>query len=81
MTIICTRTPAGLDAGEAAHFEALAAHKREAAAQVGGNPQWAAQQCAEAAGLDALAAALRDPAARDVARASRGSWWGDRAAR
>ncbi len=67
MSLVCTRAPAGLDAGEAEYLEGLAAHKREAAARSpGADPLWLAQQRAEAAGLDALAAALRDPNARDV---------------
>lgn len=72
MTVICTKAPASLDAGDAEHFDAMAAHKRETAAMADGNPLWTAQQQAEAAGLDALAAALRDPAARGVPALQKG---------
>ncbi len=72
MSLVCTRAPTGLNAGEAEYLEGLAAHKREAAAQASTNPLWAAQQRAEAAGLDALAAALRDPNARGVPALHRG---------
>ena len=55
---------AGLAAGDAEVFDAIAAAKRASA--VGTDPVWAAQANAEAAGLEALAASLRDPAARGL---------------
>jgi len=58
-------TPAGLTAADAEWFEQLAASRRGAAEGIK-NPAWIAQYNAEAAGLDALAAALRDPTARGV---------------
>ena len=54
----------GLAAGDAEVFDAIAAAKRASA--VGTDPVWAAQANAEAAGLEALAASLRDPAARGL---------------
>ena len=64
MTIPKT-TPAGLTAADAEWFEQLAASRR--AANVGvNNPAWTAQNDAEAFGLEAMAAALRDPTARGV---------------
>ena len=64
MTIPKT-TPTGLTAADAEWFEQLAASRR--AANVGvNNPAWTAQNDAEAFGLEAMAAALRDPAARGV---------------
>ncbi len=51
-----------LTAGDAEWFDQVAAGKRETAA-ASGNPAHAAQLAAEAAGVEALAARLRDPAA------------------
>jgi hypothetical protein len=62
---------AGLSAADAAWFDALAVEKR-AAADAAVDPVWAAQQAAEAEGLAALAAALRDPSARSVPALRRG---------
>ena len=64
MTVSKT-TPAGLTAADAEWFEQRAASKR-ALAEVIRCPVSKAQDNAEAAGLEALAAALRDPAARGV---------------
>ncbi len=64
MTITKT-TPAGLTAADAEWFEQVAASRRATAEGVK-NPAWIAQYNAEAAGLEALAAALRDPTARGV---------------
>jgi len=64
MTIPKT-APAGLTAADAEWFEQLAASRRAAAEGIK-NPAWIAQYNAEAAGLDALASALRDPTARGV---------------
>ena len=55
---------AGLAAGDAEVFDAMAAAKRASAAGTGS--VWAAQANAEAAGLEALAASLRDPAVRGL---------------
>ncbi len=56
--------PARLTAADAEWFDWMAENKREAAK---GNDSVFATQCsAEAAGLDAMAAALCDPAARGV---------------
>jgi hypothetical protein len=55
-----------LSAGDAEWLEAMAAQKRAFAAEGGGDPLWAAQLQAEAAGMEALATTLRDPAARGV---------------
>jgi len=52
----------GLTAGDAEWFDQVAAGKR-AAAEGYNNPPHAAQLAAEAAGIEALAARLRDPAA------------------
>ncbi len=54
----------GLAAGDAEMFECMAAAKRASA--VGTEPVWAARANAEAAGLEALAAAVRDPVARGL---------------
>ena len=64
-------TPAGLTAADAEWFEQLAASRR--AANVGvNNPAWTAQNDAEAFGLEAMAAALRDPTARGVSALRQG---------
>jgi hypothetical protein len=63
--------PAGLSAADAEWFDTLAAEKR-AAADAAVDPVWAAQQAAEADGLAALAAWLRDPSARGVPALRRG---------
>ena len=55
---------AGLTAGDAEWFEGMATAKRASAAT--GNMVFAAQANAEATGLEALAAALRDPASRGL---------------
>ncbi len=52
----------GLTAGDAEWFDQVAAGKRTTAESCG-TPSYAAQLAAEAAGIEALAAALRDPAA------------------
>ena len=62
--------PPGLTAADAEALEAEAGQKRAAVAGTGGF--WAARLNAEAAGLDALAAALRDPVARGVPALRRG---------
>ncbi len=64
MTVPECSTPAGLTAADAEVFEGIAQSRREAAKCR--DPMFAAQCAAEAAGLDALAAALRDPTARGV---------------
>lgn len=65
MTIPIQTSAAGLTAGDAEWFDQVAAGKR-AAAQGYRSPAGAAQLAAEAAGIEALAATLRDPAARGV---------------
>jgi len=60
----------GLTAGDAEMFECMAAAKRASA--VGTDPVWGAQANAEASGLEALAASLRDPAARGVPHLQQG---------
>ena len=64
MTIPKT-TLAGLTAADAEWFEQLAASRRAASEGIN-NPTWTAQYEAEATGLDALAASLRDPTARGL---------------
>lgn len=54
----------GLTAGDAEYFEGMAAAKRRSAN--GSETVWAASARAEAAGLEALAAAVRDPVAREM---------------
>lgn len=65
MTASIHKKPARLTAADAEWYEQIAASKR-AAAESCGDPVHAAQLAAEAAGVEALAAALRDPAARGV---------------
>ncbi len=60
----------GLTAADAEIFECMAAAKRASA--VGAGAVWAAQANAEAGGLEALAAALRDPVARGLPRLQQG---------
>ena len=62
MTRLADGTMHGLTAGDAEWFDQVAAGKR-AAAECGGDPAHAAQLAAEAAGIEALAAKLRDTAA------------------
>jgi hypothetical protein len=65
MTVPELTTPRGLTAADAEWFEQVAASKR-ASAEGCTSPVSAAQVNAEAAGLEALAATLRDPVARGV---------------
>lgn len=65
MTVPSPIPPAGLTAADAEWFEQMAASKR-ATAEGCHSPAYAAQANAEAAGLEALATALRDPAARGL---------------
>lgn len=69
-TIATTSNLSGLTAADADWFDQIAAAKREAS--VGRDPVFVARQEAEAAGLEALSAALRDPAARGVPSLRRG---------
>lgn len=61
---------AGLTAADAELFDCQAAAKRASA--VGTGAAWAAQANAEATGLEALAAALRDPVARGLPQLKEG---------
>ena len=65
MSIPAKANLAGLNAGDAEWFDQVAAGKR-AAAEGYNTPAGAAQLAAEAAGIEALAAALRDPTARGL---------------
>jgi len=62
---------AGLGAGAAEMFEQMAAAKRASAID-GADPLWAARVNAEASGLEALAASLRDPVARGLPHLQQG---------
>jgi len=62
---------AGFSAGDAEMFDCMAAAKRAATID-GADPLWAAQLNAEASGLEALAASLRDPVARGLPRLRQG---------
>jgi len=61
----------GLAAGDAEMFDCMAAAKRASTID-GADPLWAARVNAEASGLEALAASLRDPAARGLPRLRQG---------
>ncbi len=61
----------GLTAGDAQIFDCLAAAKRASTIN-GADPLWAARVNAEASGLEALAASLRDPVARGLPRLRQG---------
>jgi len=61
----------GFGAGAAEMFEQMAAVKRASAID-GADPLWAARVNAEASGLEALAASLRDPVARGLPRLRQG---------
>jgi len=62
---------AGLTAGDAEMFECMAMAKRASAID-GADPSWAARVNAEASGLEALAASLRDPVARGLPHLQQG---------
>ena len=65
MQVLTLPILSGLTAADAEWFEQMAAVRREAAGSCG-NPVHAAQCAAEAAGLEALAVRLHDPAAHGV---------------
>lgn len=64
MATLTVPSISGLTTGDAEIFDQLAAAKRASA--IGFDPVSIAQREAEAAGLEALAATLRDPLARGV---------------
>lgn len=61
----------GLAAGDAEMFDCMAVAKRASTID-GADPLWAARVNAEASGLEALAASLRDPVARGLPRLRQG---------
>ena len=64
--------PPGLTAADAEWFDQMAASKR-ALAEATGDPAFSAQLDAEAAGIEVLAASLRDPAAYGLTRLRQGT--------